>query len=195
MQPPAESDNRLRLLNLKRNKYILAIGRFVPEKGFHDLINAFRTTAFNDDYKLVIVGETDHPDKYSRGLRMLALENKMIVLTGPLYGAYLSELYSHAALFVLPSYHEGLPISLLEAMSYGLSCIASDIAPNRACGLSEDRFFSAGDVRGLSKKLIEFADKPFVAEDRNRQLQLIQDKYNWGMVADKTYEVYQKVCS
>lgn len=194
-----QSTKTLRKYNLNKKKCILSVGRFVPEKGFHDLIDAFNqlqtlNSVFQTGiWKLVIVGEADHPDKYSLELKQKAKISKNIMLTGFMTGKPLKELYSHAGLFVLPSYYEGLPIVLLEAMSYGLSCIASDIPGNRNVLLPEDRYFKVGDIEGLSEKIKEFVDKQLTAEEKRKQLDLISQRYNWKRIADMTLGVYQRV--
>jgi len=146
-----------------------------------------------DDWKLVIVGKADHEDRYSRSLKKKAENTKNIVLTGFLTGKPPQELYSHAGLFVLPSHYEGLPIVLLEAMSYGLSCIASDIPANRNVGLDDDRFFKAGDVNAIASKIEEFINKPFKEEEREKQIYTITEQYNWGRIAEDTLKVYKAV--
>ena len=211
-----ESDGALKKYGLKKGKYILVVGRFVPEKGFHDLIDAFGRVQAQGcrgkgeekdvkgdracnlepramNYKLVIVGDADHEDKYSKELRVRSREIKNVILTGRLTGLPLAELYSHAGLFVLPSYYEGLPIVLLEAMSYGLSCLVSDIPANRNVELREDRFFKAGDVQALAAKIREFVDKPFIEEESKQQISMITKKYNWEKIANQTLEVYRQV--
>lgn len=177
--------------NLERQRYILSVGRLVPEKGFDDLIAAFNHYSF-DGWKLVIVGDADHQDRYSYELKMKANKNKNIVLTGFLTGQPLYEIYQHAGLFVLPSHHEGLPIVLLEAMSYGLSCIASDIPANRNVELAADRFFRAGDEVMLSQKIADFIQRPWGDADRRCQLAMIAEKYNWKSIAEETLKVYRK---
>jgi glycosyltransferase involved in cell wall biosynthesis len=176
---------------LRKQKFILAVGRFVPEKGFDDLIDAFCQNDF-EEWKLVIAGDADHEDKYSRSLKSKAGKNRNIVLTGFIKGQALSELFSHAGLFVLPSYYEGLPIVLLEAMSYGLSCIASDIPANRNIKMSADRFFKVGDIRMLSLKMREFIDKPW-EEEKKRQRELITREYDWEKIAGETLKVYKHI--
>jgi glycosyltransferase involved in cell wall biosynthesis len=185
----ASTDYALKMFGLLKRKYILTVGRLVPEKGFHDLIDAYIRNDFGE-WKLVIVGDADHEDKYSRSMKATALKNKDIVLTGFLTGQPLHELYSHAGIFVLPSYYEGLPIVLLEAMSHGLSCLASDIPANRNVALSEDRFFKVGNTGLLSAKIKNYIEKPWGEEEKKKQINLIAEKYNWEKIAIETLKVY-----
>lgn len=187
-----ESDEIIRKFSLTKGKYMLTVGRFVPEKGFCDLMHAFNIAKLKD-WKLVIVGRADHESEYSWDLKNKAKENRNIVLTGFLSGKSLEELYGHAGLFVLPSYYEGLPIVLLEAMSYGLLCLASDIPANRCVDLPDENYFPAGDVKQLSKKLRIFIKKPFSEAQRSLQIDTLRQKYCWDDIAEKTMEVYKSV--
>ena len=198
----AGSDEALKQYGLEKGKYILTVGRFVPEKGCHDLVEAFASTARGQSpnsgdspprWKLVIVGDADHEDDYSKGLRAKAEGRDNVVLTGRLTGQPLEELYSHAGLFVLPSYYEGLPIVLLEAMSYGLSCLVSDIPANREVGLENQRYFKPGDIEELSGKLRAFMAISLNEEEKQAQISKVAQKYDWGKIALKTLEVYKKV--
>jgi len=182
----------IKQLNLIEGRYIFCAGRFTEEKGFIDLINAYIKLKHKNGWKLVIAGDSDHETAYSKKIKQKSKENG-VVLTGFIKGEKLKELYSHAGLFVLPSYHEGLPIALLEAMSYGLSCIVSDIPANRNLGLSNDRHFLPGDIIGLAKKLSEFTNNDFTNEDRKHQIQKIKTNYDWDIIAKKTVEVYKEV--
>jgi glycosyltransferase involved in cell wall biosynthesis len=94
-------------------------------------------------------------------------------------------------LFILPSYYEGLPIALLEAMSCGLSCIVSDIPAHREIDLAEERYFPAGNVKQLSEKLEEFLEKPLTATEKSEQIARVVKKYNWERIAEETLEVYK----
>jgi glycosyltransferase involved in cell wall biosynthesis len=170
----------LEQFGLGRGKYILCVARFVPEKGLDRLIEAFVRSqghkdtmspldcargkqVTGDGWKLVIVGEADHEDRYSKGLKV-KVEDEVkkgapIVLAGFLSGEPLKELYSNAGLFVLPSLYEGLPIVLLEAMSFGLNIIASDIPQNREVGLRGERYFNPHNPEDIAKKIREFIEK------------------------------------
>jgi glycosyltransferase involved in cell wall biosynthesis len=182
----------LKKFGLNEKKYILAVGRFVPEKGFHDLIEAFNNDDFKD-LKLVIAGDADHEDNYSRNLKNQSRNNENIVLTGLLSEQPLQQLYNNAALFVLPSYYEGLPIVLLEAMSYGLPCIASDIPANQNVPLGGDNFFKAGDIESISAKMHEFINEKWTDEEKNSQINTIYQKYNWNKIANDTLKVYRNI--
>ncbi len=194
----ATSEDILKKYNLEISKYILSIGRIVPEKGFHLLVDAFnQLLTINHqlqtaDYKLVIVGEADHPDKYSMDLKKKAGKNRNIVLTGFLAKEPLQELYSHAGLFVLPSYYEGLPIVLLEALSYQISVLASDIVANKEVGLQQKRYFKSGDVNDLRNKMDELLETGFSNEEKKHISKLLNEKYNWDKIAEQTTKVYNE---
>ena len=177
---------------LRKQSYVLAVGRFVPEKGFHDLIDAFNLVP-DSGWKLVIVGDADHEDHYSRGLKEKAKANPDIILTGFLTEQPLQELYSHAGFFVLSSYYEGLPIVLLEAMSCGLSCLVSDIPANREIEMEAKHYFNPGDIDTLARKIKEFMKTPFSEEWKREQVLNIAAHYDWTNIAERTKTVYEKV--
>jgi len=188
----AETEDVLKQYDLVKGKYILSVGRLVPEKGFHHLIDAFNALPPNS-WKLVIVGRTHVEDKYSVDLKEKGSKNPRIVFTGFLTGKPLHELYSHAGLFILPSSYEGLPIALLEAMSYGLSCIASDIPGSRNVGLDDDRYFEPGNSEQVTSKMIQFIRNPLSSDEREKQIRVIAENYDWAKIAERTLEVYKKI--
>lgn len=165
-------------------RYILAVGRFVKEKGFHDLIAAYLKLK-HEDIQLVIAGDADHNDQYSDELKRQAADAGAI-LTGFIRGEQLNQVLSNAALFVLPSYHEGLPIALLEAMSYNLDVLVSDIPANRLRELSAEDFFKVGDVDDLARSLEK---KLNVTQHREYDL----NPYDWDVIARQTVKVYESV--
>lgn len=111
---------------LEKDGYILYLGRIVPEKGIHYLIDAY--SQIDTQMPLVIAGGSSHSQEYFEELKQKA-QGKNIIFTDFVQGRELEELYSNAYVYVLPSDLEGMPISLLEAMSYGNCCLTSDI-PN-----------------------------------------------------------------
>lgn len=193
MHERVTTDEVLKKHGLEKEKYILAVGRFVPEKGFVELLEAWQGMEPHGAWKLVIVGDADHEDAYSRKLKEMAAEASHVVLAGFLSGTPLAEIYSHAGLFVLPSYYEGLPIVLLEAMSYGLSCVVSDIPANREVGLSQDRYFKPGDAGAMAQKIREFMATPMDEAGKARQRNLVSQRYDWDKIAQETLRVYQQV--
>lgn len=181
--PDTETDY-ITSLGLEPRRYVVTLGRFVPEKRFDDLVRAF-SKAETADYRLVVAGEADHPDEYSESLHRLCDEHGA-VRTGFIKGRALNQLMSHAALFVLPSSHEGLPISLLEAMSYNLDVLASDIPANRIPQLEESDFFTVGDTDTLARKITERLAAP--ATPRTYDMA----PYDWDNIARQTLEVYRQ---
>lgn len=187
--PPvkATTQDYINSLGLEPKKYVLGLGRFVEEKNFHQLIEAWNKLSDKHGFKLVIAGDADHEDDYSRRLKQLAKESG-VVLTGFIKGEKLNEILTHAGLFILPSSHEGLPISLLEAMSYNLDSLVSDIPANKIPSLSEDDFFHCGDIDDLCLKIKQKLD--------NLKLGRVYDLslYNWDNIALQTLEVYNTAC-
>lgn len=177
--------NYIESLRLEPFKYIVAIGRFVPEKGFHDLIKAYRQLKMN--IQLVLVGDADHEDNYSLSLKQMARENG-VILTGFIKGEKLNQILSYAKLFVMPSYHEGLPIALLEAMSYNLDVLVSDIPANLEVQLAKEDYFEVGSLDDLTYKL-KRKMLSFIQTKKNF-LNLLQTKYNWDNIAIQTKKIY-----
>ena len=110
---------------LEKDSYILFLGRLVPEKGIRYLVEAFKNV--KTEKKLVIAGGSSDTDSFMEELKELAKGDDRILFTGFVQGAMLDELYSNAYIYTLPSDLEGMPLSLLEAMSYGNCCLVSDI--------------------------------------------------------------------
>ncbi|BHH84238.1 glycosyltransferase family 4 protein [Desulforhopalus sp. 52FAK] len=186
----SENVSFLRKRNIVPGRYVLAVARFVPEKGLHDLLEAF--SGITGDYQLVIAGDADHDTPYSRKLKSLAKQDSRIILTGYITGEDLHQVFSHAQLFVLPSYHEGLPIALLEAMSYQLPVLVSDIPANKEVALADERFFRCGDVEELLQKMRLLLEKGLsIGETEDYRLQ-IAEKYNWLIIAEQTVKVYEQ---
>lgn len=177
-------------LSLSTQGYILAVSRIVPEKGLHDLIDAFEQISI--DLKLVIAGDSDHADSYSRMLKKRAKHNPNIVMPGYVSGHNLAQLFTHARLFVMPSYHEGLPIALLEALSYGLPVVISDIPANMEIGLTKHSYFTKGDVSDLADSLLSALNRKIDDSYREQIRKMISSKYNWNTIAEQTLGVYKR---
>lgn len=177
-----------RELGIKEGKYILGMCRFVPEKNLRHLVDAFlllkRDNRIPEDLRLVLAGDTDFEDDYSMSLKKKARENQ-VVLTGFIKGRKLHSLLSHAACFCLPSSHEGLPIALLEAMSYGIPVVASDIPANMEVGLGNNHYFPCGNIEKLADRIEEMIS-------RSNKIHYDMHLYNWDIIAKQTAEVYEK---
>ncbi|MEO5573824.1 MAG: glycosyltransferase family 4 protein [Gammaproteobacteria bacterium] len=184
----------LQAFDLTPGRYVLLVSRLVPEKRHLDLIEAF-ACAQMQGWKLVLVGVSEYPDDYTRAVLSRAAATPDVVCTGFQSGLALQELYAHAGIFVLPSSHEGLPIALLEALSFGLPVIASAIPANLEIGLDQDRYFPLGDTHALAKLLRNAADQAFTDAQRHSQRAWVQQRYNWETIAQKTYDTYLLACA
>ena len=174
---------------LSKDSYILFLGRLVPEKGIKYLIEAFKSV--DTDKKLVIAGGSSDSDEYEKEIRLSAKDDNRILFTGFVQGRILEELYSNSYLYVLPSDLEGMPISLLEAMSYGNCCLTSDIA--ECAEVTEDKgvSFEKGNIADLKEKLQYLCDHPEIVDEyKGKSADFICTKYNWDDVVHKTLELY-----
>ncbi len=177
--------------NLQGNDYILFLGRIVPEKGIHYLIEAYNN--LKTDKKLVIAGAASDTDLYFEKLKKMSDGNPNIIFTGFVQGKELEELYSNAYIYCLPSDLEGMPLSLLEAMSYGNCCVTSDIKECTEVIKENKYIFHKSDIKGLTKLLQKLCNKPDIVKKYQKKSQdYILDKYNWDDVVDKTLKLYSK---
>jgi len=176
---------------LEPEDYILFIGRLVPEKGIQYLIEAFK--GINTRKKLVITGDAaDVPDFAAKLKQMADDSDKEIIFTGFAQGDLLAELYSNAYIYVLPSDLEGMPLSLLEAMSYGNCCVVSDIPECQEVVEDKAVSFKSGDTKDLKnclQKLCENQEQ--VDYYRQQTADFICNKYNWDKVVMNTLELYK----
>lgn len=177
---------------LTKGSYFLYLGRLVPEKGIHYLIEAYKR--LTTDKKLVIAGGSSHSDDYEKELKNMAMENSNIIFTGFVQGQMLEELLSNAFVYVLPSDVEGMPISLLEAMSYGKMCIASDIEENKAVISDYGYTFSHGDINDLADKMRQTLDEEKTININNREIiQYVRVNYDWEKASQETYKLYAEL--
>ena len=175
----------------KKDSYILFLGRLVPEKGIRYLVEAFKNV--KTDKKLVIAGGSSDTDSFMEELKELAKGDDRILFTGFVQGAMLDELYSNAYIYTLPSDLEGMPLSLLEAMSYGNCCLVSDIP--ECAEVVEDKalIFKKSDVEDLQEKLQDACDHPeMVMRMKNQAADFICEKYNWDEVVKETMKLYRR---
>lgn len=186
MPNPSSDTNYLTELGLTKDKYCIAVGRFVEEKGFHDLIEAWKQLG-KTPYHLVLVGDADHETAYSRQLRKSALSSG-VILTGFIKGDKLNQIFTHAHAFIMPSYHEGLPIALLEAMSYSLPVLVSDIPANLEINLPESCYFPVGNIDMLAETLSDF-----LATKQRQDFTSYLRIYSWGTIADQTLQIYSRL--
>lgn len=189
---PVETVVTLKELGLSPRRYILTVGRLVPEKRHLDLLAAYRylrDAGWAIGWNLVIVGAADHGSNYAQRIQAAISETDGVVLAGFRSGTPLAELYANAGIFCLPSSHEGLPISMLEALSYGLPVVASDIGPNRAVGLGVDSHYPLGDIGGLADTLLKTMRRGIVTAECLKRTDFVRRHFDWDTVASATWDL------
>jgi glycosyltransferase involved in cell wall biosynthesis len=190
--PSGESPETLTKFGLSPHKYILSVGRIVPEKRQADLIHAYRLLRDKfPDWRLALVGKADHESDYARSLTALANETEGVAMCGFQQGAALAQLYSAAGVFALPSSHEGHPIALLEAMAFGLPVIAADIPANLEVGLPADCYTPMGDVGALASRFGALMARIDAGEPRPDWSKALLP-YDWAEIAAATTAVYAR---
>lgn len=173
--------------------FVLFLGRIVPEKQVHVLIQAF--ARLKGDFHLLVAGSSSHSDEYVAMVNRLADADERVTMLGSRYGAEKAWLLRNAAVFVQPSTIEGQPIALLEALACDRLTIVSDIPENvEVITLQGDEpyglTFRTGDVDDLVRKL-ELALSPDSRPiDVPRVGKLVQGRYDWGRIAAETALVY-----
>lgn len=181
--PSIEEPVWIKQYGLQGCDYILFAARLVREKGAHYLIRAYNK--LKTDMKLVIAGDAEHEEIYKAELHKLAEGNKNIIFTGFVTGRPLNELFSNCYLFVLPSEIEGLPIALLEAMSYSNCCLVSDIPENLEAIKSFGVTFRTQNADDLADKLQMLIQNPdHVNQLRKPAGEYVLKEYSWDGIAE-----------
>jgi glycosyltransferase involved in cell wall biosynthesis len=181
----------LKRFGLKKDNYILFLGRIVPEKEVHTLIEAFKK--LKTSLKLVIAGDAAHTEAYLEKVKKLAGNDERILFTGPLYGDEKIEAFSSARFFVLPSTIEGMPIVLLEAMSFGTCPLVSNIKENLDVTEGLGFSFNTKDQEDLRKKMDFMIRNPAQIKKQGQLCKkLVKKEYRWDTVAKKTLSAYKE---
>ena len=192
-----EGDELIARFGLKKNEYLLMVSRLVPHKGAHVLIaafNAFKKESRDNKLKLAIVGGSVHTEKYFTALREIAADNSDIVFTDFQSNETLNALYNNCAAFAHPSFNEGLPITVLQAMAAGRTVLLSAIEAHLELSQNAEIFFKENNVSDLKKKLTDFIswsdEKRKKIGEENRRI--VAENYDWKKIVADTIEVYLK---
>ncbi len=191
---PKRPPDRIKAYGIGTRDYVLYLGRLVPEKQCHVLIEAFQGLQNRAGLKAVIAGPTWHSKEYVEGLRRQATDDSAIVFTGEVDEHTLEELYSNCYAYVLPSEVEGMSLSLLDAMAFGSCVIASDIPANADVVGDAGVLFKTGDAGDLRSKLVELIDDPERVQ-RYRELakSWITQEYSWDNVVRRWKCLYNRL--
>lgn len=188
---PRPGTEALAGFGIEPGAYILSVGRFIVERGFHTLIEAHRIA--RPPMRLVIVGDARFEERYGERIRKMAGDD--VVLPGYVSGRPLEELYAHCAFYVLPSLVEGLPISLIEAMGHARPVLVSDIPENLEVAGGIGMRFKAGDTEDLARAIERMTRMPAgelerMGGDGRRR---VEREYLWDAVTDSLERLYRRI--
>lgn len=184
---------------LEPEKYILMVSRLIKHKGAHYLLEAWQIARQQNpdllkDHKLVIVGGGAFTDEYVAALHYFARGDSSIVFTGWQKGQELEELYANTTLLVHPSENEGLPITVLQAMSYARPVLVSDISEHKEVIKDKHFWFDNTNIYSLTEKIVELMSNPQLLQEKGRANQVLaQTNYNWEDITKQTIDLYNSV--
>lgn len=188
--PEIKEAKEIKKWGLEKDNYILYLGRIVPEKGEHYLIEAWKK--IDSDKKLVIAGGISDTAEYRKELKEMSAGDDRIIFTGFMQGRVLEELYSNAYLYCLPSDLEGMPLSLLEALSYGNCCLVSDIDECKEVIEDKGVTFRKSDIDDLKEKLEWMINNEnIVKKYKSEASSFVCSKYNWDNIVEETINLYK----
>lgn len=176
---------------VQKSEYFLYVGRLSAEKNIEELITAYLVLK-QTETKLVIVGKERPEDaEYVGRLKKIAADNPNILFVGPAYNDELVEWYSNALAYILPSRIEGLPITLLEAMSFACCCIASDIPANREALNSKGLTYPLGDSQALAGQLEYVMEHESTRQAIGKKLLThVYANYTWSSISEAFIKLY-----
>lgn len=176
---------------LQKDKYILAVGRLVPEKRLDLLIKAFKS--INSDYKLVIAGGSSFSEDYVNCLRELSSE-KFVLFTNYVFTNQLAALYQNAYLFVNPSIVEGMPLVVLEAAGYGCCILLSDIEEHKDILGDNVFYFKKDELDNLKEKLQFLIKNPILVNEKKHKVkEFALTHYDWDKITKEIEECIGKL--
>lgn len=185
------SDEIRQCWGLEDGSYILFLGRLVPEKRPELLIDAFKN--IETDKRLVIAGSGSDTPRYEQRLHEQARSDSRVLFTGFVTGELLAELYSNAYCYVLPSDVEGMPMSLLEAMSYGCACVTSDIPECSDVLDGAGVSFAQGDANSLQRSVESLlANPPYVKWLGEAAKEHVTKDNDWSNIVRQTLNAYSR---
>jgi glycosyltransferase involved in cell wall biosynthesis len=186
----AEATDALDRLGLEPQRYAIFVGRLIPDKGCHTLVEAWKRV--RTDMKLVLVGDSPYFRDYIRDLKANADER--VLFPGYIFGEPYRQLVSHAYLYAHPLFVDGTSPSLLQAMGFGNCIVLSDVREAMDVAGDVGYSFRVGDAADLARVLQMLIDRPeLVAEARERSRRKVLKHYNWDRIADQHEALYLQV--
>jgi len=198
--PQEDADVSLvKAFGLEPGRYLMMCSRLIRLKAAHTLIQAWQELSrerpeVTQGHKLAIVGGSAHTDAYVKSLIEMSRDDDSIVMTGTQTGATLHALFLNSYACVHPSEVEGLPIAVLEAMSYGKCVLGSDIPGNVELLEEYGLTFRRGNIKELKAQMAFMLENPETARTLGRKARAhVAKHYDWKDIAETTEYLYELV--
>ncbi|WP_242216868.1 glycosyltransferase family 4 protein [Bacillus cereus group sp. BfR-BA-01380] len=176
--------------------YITTMGVLSQRKGTYDLIEvgAKLKGKIDSKYKFVLAGDGEI-EKVKKRINDLGLNDLFIVPGWISDDKKIEEIYRKSIIYVLPSYNEGMPMSILEAMSYGLPIISTSVGSIPSVVEKENGFIiKPGDINELKNKIIDLlSDNSTTNSIKKYNIEKINMKYNVYNSLDQVFSLYEKI--
>jgi glycosyltransferase involved in cell wall biosynthesis len=186
-QPP----DAIRALGLEPDQYALHVGRIVPEKRLHILLEAWSKA--NLSMPLVVTAEDDVA-AYALQCKRKAPNNVKFV--GPKFGRDLAGLYSHAAMVIQPSVLEGASLVLLEAAAYGRCVLSADIPANRDVLGDAGAYATPDDSTSFAEQIVRYRkNEAMRASLGDLARRTVRQCFDGDRIVSEYSTLYEKVVS
>lgn len=191
--------NNIQIDKNKKKKVLLYIGRIHPKKGLKEMIEgvAFlrkRNNSILDNWSIRVAGwdQNEHQKELNSLCKKLGLSN-IINFIGPVFGKKKEQELCQADAFILPSFSEGLPMSILEAWAYKLPCIMTDY-----CNLPEGFETNAAiHIEPNAESIADGLESMFNMSDSQRLLigdngyELCKRQFTWKVISQQKLHLYR----
>ena len=176
-------------LGLTKNNYFLFVGRFIPDKGIHLLVEAFENTV--TDKKLVLIGGSPNQGHYEQQIQKT--KDERILFPGYIYGEDTNVLIKNAYAYIQPSLIEGLSPVILTVMGLGTPLICSNIRENLFITNTNALTFDNGNSKSL-KLSIEYSieNKEILIANAKKGKVDVTSRFNWDKITKQYLEIFKK---
>ncbi|MDG5814709.1 glycosyltransferase family 4 protein [Chitinispirillales bacterium ANBcel5] len=181
--------------NFNDNNNVLFLGEIGQRKGVHDLIKVAKELKNRNTDVHFHIGGNGNIDVYKKQADKLNV-SETITWYGWVRGEEKEQLYRNCSIYFLPSYFEGLPMSILEAMGKGFPVISTRVSaiPESVIHQRNGYIYSPGDITGFANGIEHMLSNPKLLFNMSREsVKIINEKFSIEKIVSQLYTVYNSV--